>query len=180
MQIEHLRHSLKLKWLLYYRQHRPWLVQLRIWGTYDGQRRPASSFILATLSTLEPQLTQMFPFIVSLNKDPDQIVATLGLNFNPDQELKSITEAPSIAESNANGNGLKEVRVATNTNGNGSSKSVLPKDAGEVSLSLTTQVSNLPSWVDEACTGSRPNAGLVLSILAVIGTLAVVFVGFIG
>lgn len=196
MQIEHLRHSLKLKWLLYYRQHRPWLVQLRIWGTYDGQRRPASSFILATLSNLEPQLTQLFPFIVSLNNDPDQIVAALGLNFNPDQELKSITEAPPVTETNANGNGLK-VSIAetntngnglkeafpvaeTNTNGNGLSKHMPPEDAGEVSLSPATQVSNLPSWLDEACTGSRPNARLVLSILAVIGTLAVVFVGFIG
>jgi len=59
--IQHLRHSLKVKWLLYYRQNRQWLVKLQIWGTYDGQRRPSSSFILATLSNLEPQLTQMLP-----------------------------------------------------------------------------------------------------------------------
>lgn len=184
MQIEHLRHSLKVKWLLYYRQHRPWLIQLRIWGTYDGQRRPASSFILATLSNLEPQLTQLFPFIVALSNDPDQIVTALGLNFNPDEELKSITEDKAVAEINTNGNGLKEAPpvAETKNNGNGSSSmQMLSKDADEVSLSPANQVSNLPSWVDEACTGKgNPNSGLVLSILAVIGTLAVVFVGFTG
>jgi len=200
VQIEHLRHSLKVKWLLYYRQHRPWLIQLRIWGTYDGQRRPASSFILATLSNLEPQLTQLFPFIVALSNDPDHIVTALGLNFNPDEELKSITEDKAVAEINTNGNGLKEAPpmaetknngnglkeappvAETKNNGNGSSSmQMLSKDADEVSLSPANQVSNLPSWVDEACTGKgNPNSGLVLSILAVIGTLAVVFVGFTG
>lgn len=194
MQIEHLRHSLKVKWLLYYRQHRPWLVQLRIWGTYDGQRRPASSFILATLSNLEPQLTQMFPFIVALSNDPDQIVAALGLNFNPDQELKSITKDKAVVETNTNGNGVKAPLSETNTNGNGlkeaplsetntngNSSIQISKVAGEVSLVPVTQPSNLPSWVDEACTGKgNPNPGLVLSVLAVVGTVALVFIGFTG
>jgi len=34
----------------------------------------------------------MFPFIIALSNDPDQIVAALGLNFNPDAELKLMTE----------------------------------------------------------------------------------------
>lgn len=179
MDIQHLRHSSKVKWLLYYRQNRPWLVKLRIWGTYDGQRRPSSSFILAVLSNLEPQLTEMFPFIIALSNNPDQIVAALGLNFNPDTELKLMTQAP-LAETKANLNG----------NGNGVSMQMLHSTEDEANLSLAvdennslpaTKVSNLPSWVDESCQGKgRANAGLVLSILAVVGAVAVVFVGFLG
>ncbi len=87
MNIHQLSHSLKLKWLSYYHQNRSWLVKIRIWGTYDGQRRPTSSFILASVSVLEPQLEQIFPFILELSNNPDQIVAALGLNFNPEEEL---------------------------------------------------------------------------------------------
>jgi len=54
-----------------------------------------------------------------------------------------------------------------------------PSLAGEVSLSPSTKTTNLPSWVDESCNGS-PNTGLVLPILAVIGALAIMFVGFSG
>ncbi len=199
MNIQHLRHSLRVKWLLYYRQNRQWLVRLRIWGTYDGQRRPSSSFILATLSNLEPQLTQILPFIVDLSNNPDQIVAALGLNFNPDAELKSITEINGVAQTNANGNGLTETNgvaqtnangngltetngvAQTNANGNGLSTQVLPNVADKVSLSPSSAASNLSAWVDESCNGKgSPNAGLVLPILAVIGALVVMFVGFTG
>ena len=197
--IEHLRHSLKVKWLLYYRQNRPWLVKLQIWGTYEGQRRPSSGFILATLSNLEPQLTQVFPFIVALSNNPDQIVAALGLNFNPDQELKSMTEASPMAKTNGNGNGLTQTSpvaetngngnglteaspvAETNGNGNGLSMQMPPNVAGEVSVSRSTQASNITSWVDESCSGKGSStAGLVFSILVVLGSLAVVFVGFTG
>lgn len=90
MNIQQLRQSLKLKWLNYYEQNRSWLVKLRIWGTYDGLRRPSSGFILATLSVLEQQLDQILPFLSDLNNNPDKIVAALGLNFNPDEELSLI------------------------------------------------------------------------------------------
>ena len=77
MNIQQLRHSLKLKWVSYYSNNRSWLEKMRVWGTYDGQRRPSSGFILATVSVLEPQLEEIFPFILELNNDPDQIVAAL-------------------------------------------------------------------------------------------------------
>lgn len=180
MDIQHLRHSSKVKWLLYYRQNRPWLVRLQIWGTYDGQRRPSSSFILATLSNLEPELTQMFPFIIALSSNPDQIVAALGLNFNPDVELKLTTDTNGVTNTNANGNGVVKTNgvAETDTNGNGLSMQILSSVTSEVSPSPSTKTSNLPSWVDESCTGKGSfNAGLVLPILAAIGALAVVFVG---
>ncbi|GAX42243.1 hypothetical protein NIES4075_32430 [Tolypothrix sp. NIES-4075] len=96
MNIQQLRESLKIKWLNYYFENRPWLVKMQIWGTYDGERRPSSGFMLATLSVLEPQLDQIFPFILDLNNNPDRIVAALGLNFNPDRHLDLIKSENSI------------------------------------------------------------------------------------
>ncbi|MBD6619445.1 hypothetical protein FNW02_27360 [Komarekiella sp. 'clone 1'] len=90
MNIQLLRQSLKQKWLTYYEQNCPWLVKMRIWGTYDGVRRPLSGFILATLSVLEPQFDEILTFIAELSNNPDKIVAALGLNFNPDEELSLI------------------------------------------------------------------------------------------
>ncbi|MCV3215664.1 DUF5331 domain-containing protein [Plectonema radiosum NIES-515] len=96
MNIQQLRESLKIKWLNYYFENRPWLVKMQIWGTYDGERRPSSGFMLATLSVLEPQLDEIFPFILDLNNNPDRIVAALGLNFNPDRHLDLTTNTPSL------------------------------------------------------------------------------------
>lgn len=90
MNIQQIRQSLKLKWVNYYYKNRSWLVKVRVWGTYDGLRRPSSSFILATLSVLEPQLEQLLPFLIELNNDPDEIVSALGLNFNPEEHLHLI------------------------------------------------------------------------------------------
>ena len=86
--IKQLRHSLQEKWLTYYFENREWLVQLSIWVTCEGQYRPSASFILATLTALEPQLTQLMPLLVGLNSHPDRIVSALGLNFNPDDRVE--------------------------------------------------------------------------------------------
>ncbi|MBV8886390.1 MAG: hypothetical protein JO235_20680 [Chroococcidiopsidaceae cyanobacterium CP_BM_RX_35] len=141
MNIQHLRHSLKVKWLLYYRQNRPWLTRLRIWGTFDGQRRPSSSFILAVLSTLEPELTQTLPFIIDLSNHPDQILAALGLNFNPDAELNLMTQAKPVVEIESNGTVPVELLETEVT------------EVNEERLSPAPQASNLPSWLDESCHG---------------------------
>ncbi|MEH2174184.1 DUF5331 domain-containing protein [Nostoc sp.] len=97
MNIQQLRQSLKQKWLIYYKQNTSWLVKMRIWATYDGLRRPLSGFILATLSVLEPQFDEILSFMLELNNDPDKIVAALGLNFNPDEELRLIKSDHSMA-----------------------------------------------------------------------------------
>ncbi|WP_414551220.1 DUF5331 domain-containing protein [Anabaena sp. CCY 0017] len=100
MNIQQLRQSVKIKWLSYYEQNRAWLVKMRVWGTYNGLRRPSSGFILATLSVLEPQFDQVMSFILDLNNNPDEIVTSLGLNFNPDEELCLINSdhSPTITE----------------------------------------------------------------------------------
>jgi Family of unknown function (DUF5331) len=91
---ELLRASLKTLWLDYYRSNRLWINRLGIWVTCDGNRRPSSSFILATLAILEPKLHDILPLIVDLSSNPDRIVSALGLNFNPDQAMKEMAELP--------------------------------------------------------------------------------------
>lgn len=101
MNIEHLRRALKSEWLSYYRQNRHWIVRLGVWVNCQEQRRPSASFILGTLSTLNPQLIQLLPLVVDLNSNPDRIVMALGLNFNPEEELEGLTGAelpPVIAQ----------------------------------------------------------------------------------
>lgn len=90
MNIQELRQSLKQKWLCYYQQNCHWLEKMQIWAVFDGERRPLSSFILATVTVLEPNLVDILPLLVDLNTNPDDMIAALGLNFNPDKELKKL------------------------------------------------------------------------------------------
>jgi hypothetical protein len=94
---EELRQSAKEKWLNYYRENRTWIARLATWGNYKGQRRPSSSFILACLSVLEPELPKLLPMMVDLSNDPDRLVSALGLNFNPEHELKLLMAKETAA-----------------------------------------------------------------------------------
>ncbi|WP_353932467.1 DUF5331 domain-containing protein [Okeanomitos corallinicola TIOX110] len=98
MDIKQLRQALKLKWLNYCEENISWLDKMQIWRSYDRVRRPSSGYILATLSVLEPRLKQILPFLLELNNNPDQIVAALGLNFNPDEELRLLRLKNSSAK----------------------------------------------------------------------------------
>lgn len=92
MNTQQLRQSLRQQWLDYYRANRDWIARLGIWVTCQGQRRPSSSFILASLTLIEPKLTQLMPLVVDLSSNPDRIVVALGLNFNPDEALENLPE----------------------------------------------------------------------------------------
>lgn len=135
MNIEQLRQSVRETWLNYYRENRQWLTRLGVWANYDGQRRPSSSFILATLTALEPQLTQLLPLIVDLNNNPDRIVAALGLNFNPDEQLeRSILSRNGASES-------KDIKLLPATNA--------------MNVSVSQQPINQYAKLDESCQGSK-------------------------
>ncbi|MBW4651917.1 MAG: DUF5331 domain-containing protein [Kaiparowitsia implicata GSE-PSE-MK54-09C] len=131
MNIQYLRQSLKARWLNYYRDNRPWLTKLAVWVDCDGQRRPSSGFIIGTLTTLEPQLMQLLPLVVDLSNNPDRIVVALGLNFNPDDELKAVEEAEE-----------KEAMK------------MLPGGDPPVKDVPATHRTKLPSLIDEDCTGA--------------------------
>lgn len=171
MNIQQLRHTLKVKWLLYYQQNRPWMTKIRIWGTFDSKRRPCSSFILATVTNLEPKLIEVLPFVADLNSDPDQIVAALGLNFNPDEELKAL-KAPTVkvqtskAQTSVVSNGVSPVQKPAYQNGNGNGNGngvaqpiqpLTPQYKSEDRVPPRSPVTNLPSWVDESCKGVGRN-----------------------
>lgn len=173
MNIQQLRHALKVKWLIYYQQNRPWLTKIRIWGTFDGKRRPCSSFILAVVTNLEPKLIEVLPFVAQLNSDPDQIVAALGLNFNPDEELKASKTPTKLQISSASNGVVSPMQAAPYQNGNGNGNgqgngraqptqvpvqspvrsSYKPDDRVPPRLPVT----NLPNWVDESCKGVGRN-----------------------
>lgn len=99
MNSKQLRRSLKVKWLTYYRDNREWIDNLGIWVTSNGQRRPSSGFILGALSTLEPDLNSLLPLVVDLSSNPDRIIAALGLNISPAQELKVLEKAQRMLPS---------------------------------------------------------------------------------
>jgi hypothetical protein len=132
MDIQHLRQSLKMKWLIYYEQNRCWLVKMRVWKDYGGVRRPSSGYILATLSTLEPELKKILPFILDLNNDPDQIIVALCLHFNPEQELNLLKSQHSTARNEI---------VSTSPAHIALTDSSTPKERKQVLLKMTTGVS---------------------------------------
>lgn len=134
MNIEQLRESLKEKWLDYYQENRSWLIRLGVWVNCDGQRRPSSSFILATLSILEPRLTHLFPLIVDLSNNPDRVVAALGLNFNPDAELEALAEKGAVMDDRP----VKMLPSGTTS---------------EASLMIPKRPSRLSTLVDDSCRG---------------------------
>jgi len=111
MNIQQLRESLKIKWIKYYHQNRSWLEKMRIWGTYDDYRRPSSGFILATLSVLEPKLDEIFPFILELNNNPDEIITALGLNFNPEEHLHLVDNLDKPVNNHQANNNLVEKEI---------------------------------------------------------------------
>ncbi|NJL61460.1 MAG: DUF5331 domain-containing protein [Methylacidiphilales bacterium] len=87
MKIQELCQSLKLEWLRYYKNNRHWLEKMEIWATFEGERRPLSSFVLATVTVLEPSLIDILPLLADLNSDPDALITALGLNFSPEKYL---------------------------------------------------------------------------------------------
>lgn len=132
MNIQYLRQSLKTRWLTYYDENREWIERMGIWVECGGVRRPSSSFILGTLASVEPELTNLLPLVVDLSNNPDRIVMALGLNINPDHALKSLkrkTPDPPIK--------------------------MLPGETPPMKELSTHKPRKLPSLVDEECQGAR-------------------------
>ncbi|MBD2666890.1 hypothetical protein B6N60_01730 [Richelia sinica FACHB-800] len=109
MDIQQLRPRLKMQWLSYYEENRSWLAKMRVWHTYEGVRRPSSGYILATLSVLENQFDDILAFILELNNNPDEIVAALGLNFNPEEELHLLSSQDCVLENQIQGQNQSQI-----------------------------------------------------------------------
>lgn len=145
MNTPQFRKSVQEKWLNYYIENRQWITHLRIWVNCNGQRRPSSSFILATLSILEPKLNQLLPLIVELSSNPDRIIAALGLNFNPDEHPTVVAKLQQ----------MKELKDASETSDeiNGSVK-MLPAAPNQTPFPAPPEAKS-PSKTDESCQGGR-------------------------
>ncbi|XHX76207.1 MAG: DUF5331 domain-containing protein [Stenomitos frigidus ULC029] len=138
MNTEQIRQSVREKWLDYYAENRQWLSRLGVWVNCDGERRPSSGFILATLSVLEPRLAQLLPLVVDLSSNPDRIVMALGLNFNPEDQLDKLA---------AKGDSTSDAK-------NGSRK-LLPAALHEIDIQASQIPLKAPARMDEDCRGSR-------------------------
>ena len=151
MNSKQLRQSLKLKWLTYYRDNRDWIDKLGIWITTDGQRRPSSGFILASLAVLEPNLNILLPLVVDLSSNPDRIISALGLNFSPDKELKALMEAqkmlPSSTQAKAEIQAESSVPVQQ-------AESPIPVKIEKPEPTSNVYKPSPPNYRDEDCTGS--------------------------
>jgi hypothetical protein len=92
--IDQLKESIKEKWLTYYESNISWLkIAMEKNGdfwtqTEDGGRRPNSHLIIGVITSLDPNLSSLMSFSCQLNSDADDIIKSLGLNFNPEDELE--------------------------------------------------------------------------------------------
>lgn len=149
MNIQQLRQSLKIKWVKYYHENRPWLEKMRIWGTYDGYRRPSSGFILATLSVLEPKLDDIFPFILELNNNPDEIIVALGLNFNPEEQLDVIKDLDESVSNDKYNHNIVSEKVNEDTfvdTHRAEARAGNDEETKEVELSESTAITKVESF----------------------------------
>jgi Family of unknown function (DUF5331) len=107
-QPEQFKAELKEKWLNYYQENRNWLQRymnnssgwcdkayceketLKDLGFNEDYtpRRPECYFILGVVSILEPQVTNILAFVENFTNNSEYIVNALGLNFDPEIELK--------------------------------------------------------------------------------------------
>ena len=107
-QPEQFKAELKSKWLDYYQANRSWLQHCMNedsgWSDsvdYNEEeledyeidedyepRRPECYFILGVASILEPSVKGLLAFAGSLTTDSEQLVKALGLDFDPELELK--------------------------------------------------------------------------------------------
>ncbi len=99
---EELKPNLKDKWLDYYEANQRMVRQLMKNGHQlaygNGFSRPNSEFILGIISVLEPRVEEYLFCFFLVSKDLDQIVSILGLNFDPETELKKRREKNSKSQ----------------------------------------------------------------------------------
>jgi hypothetical protein len=131
-QPEQFKAELKDKWLDYYEANRNWLQPLMDknsnWSKnihyYDQEVlkslgysdydpcRPESLFILGVITNLEPQLKGLFAFI-SMN--PEETLSIIGLNFDPEVELKKREQQKAQQQTQINSQYLDQIREEIKT-----------------------------------------------------------------
>ena len=83
---EQFKAELQDKWLDYYQANRIWLENME----GKGQTIHNSWFILGVITALETksELKELLQYFLAVSQDSDSIIRALGLNFDPEIELK--------------------------------------------------------------------------------------------
>ncbi len=113
---EEIKIRLKKKWLQYYKHNRTWInkyckencyvsvkgsLEGETWSTGDrtwedpsySEVHPPSELILGAITALEPLLAQYWlTAFVDLYANKEKIIVALGLNFDPELELKKMEQ----------------------------------------------------------------------------------------
>ena len=113
---EEIKIRLKKKWLQYYKHNRSWINKycqencfVSVKGSFEGETwstaerswedvsysevHPPSEIIIGAITALEPLLAQYWlTAFVDLYANKEKIIVTLGLNFDPELELKKMEE----------------------------------------------------------------------------------------
>jgi hypothetical protein len=134
-QPEKFKAELKEKWLNYYETNRSWLQHYMDedggWSDeveYDKKelksleldrdyypRRPECYFILGVVSVLEPSIQGLLSFAGSLATDSEQLLEALGLNFDPELELKKRLQKTTNQQLNLDSQYLDQIREENKT-----------------------------------------------------------------
>ncbi|ACK64872.1 conserved hypothetical protein [Rippkaea orientalis PCC 8801] len=112
---EEIKATLPDKWLLYYTTNHSWIKPLmdnRKWWhkTPDDGKRPCADIILGAITALEPQLSFWMPPFCKLNSDGNKLIEVLGLNFDPEKELKKRSEQSSKLSIKSDDQFMRQIR----------------------------------------------------------------------
>ena len=122
--------ELKDKWLNYYEANRDWLQSFMnknsSWAInvkYEGEledpkytpRRPNAHLILGTITLLEPQTQGWLVLCPHLQTDPNLIIKALGLDFNPELELRKREQQKSQKQEKTPSEYLDQIREEIKT-----------------------------------------------------------------
>lgn len=134
-QPEQFKAELKDKWLNYYQKNRSWLQHYmdESSGWYESveyedeelenleldedysPRRPQNYFILGVINVLEPSVQGLLALTASLTTDSERIVTALGLDFDPEIELKKQPQQLEKQKSAADSQYLDQIREEIKT-----------------------------------------------------------------
>ncbi|MEG3438756.1 DUF5331 domain-containing protein [Pannus brasiliensis CCIBt3594] len=94
---EEIKARLKDQWLDYYEINQYWIIKLACWVecVQSRSKRPNAKVILTAVSLLEPAIIDFLIPLVDIDSDGERVVKTLGLDFDPRDELKEREERRS-------------------------------------------------------------------------------------
>ncbi len=84
-------------------------------GEDYSPRRPECHFILGVISVLEPQVKSLLELTASLTTDPEKMLIALGLDFDPEIELKIHSFKKAQQKSAADSQYLDQIREEIKT-----------------------------------------------------------------